>query len=481
MDSELQHKWRLAGGDSPDHWTFATIESLLANSKSIAVGVMYPGEHTRDGIPLIKVADIKNGLVTGIPEYLISKDKDFEYRRTKLQGDELLITLVGNPGDCVIVTEDMAGWNVARAVAVLRLNEPKLRAWVRYALLSPPAQHFLSSRFNTTVQKTLNLKDIRELFLPFPPERDRAEIASIIDTINNKIAVNRQMNTTLESMAQALFKSWFVDFDPVIDKALAAGNSIPEPLHARAEARKALGDQRKPLPITIQQQFPDRFVFTEEMGWVPAGWEVSTIGEQVDITGGGTPSTKNPDFWDDGVHAFCTPKDMSKLDSIVVTHTDRYLTDAGVQKITSGQLPSGVVLMSSRAPIGYLAISDIPVSVNQGIIAMLPSETYSAMFLLSWAHFNMGQITDRANGSTFMEISKRNFRPIPFLVPNSGILSAFNQQAKGIYSKLLAVSENAEEVTKLRDTLLPKLLSGELRVPEAEATVASTLAEESCN
>jgi type I restriction enzyme S subunit len=235
------------------------------------------------------------------------------------------------------------------------------------------------------------------------------------------------------------------------------------------------------LPAAIQHQFPDRFVLTEEMGWVPEGWEVSTVGEQVEIMGGGTPSTKNPIFWDDGDHAFCTPKDMSRLDSIVVTRTERYLTDAGVQKITSGQLPAGVVLMSSRAPIGYLAISNIPVSVNQGIIAMLPNDSYGAMYLLSWAHFNMGQITDRANGSTFMEISKKNFRPIPFLVPNLGVLNlgvlnTFNQQAKAVYSKVLSVSENIEAVTKLRDTLLPKLLSGELRVPEVETTVASALA-----
>ena len=131
--------------------------------------------------------------------------------------------------------------------------------------------------------------------------------------------------------------------------------------------------------------------------------------------------------------------------------------------------------MSSRAPIGYLAISEISVSVNQGIIAMLPSERYGSLYLLCWVHFNMGQIMDRANGSTFLEISKKNFRPIPFILPNEEILEGFNQQSKAIYDKLLLLAEGSESLRMLRDTLLPKLLSGELRIPDAEKIVADTV------
>ena len=106
---------------------------------------------------------------------------------------------------------------------------------------------------------------------------------------------------------------------------------------------------------------------------------------------------------------------------------------------------------------------------------MLPSTMYGPLYLLNWAHFNMGQITDRANGSTFLEISKKNFKPIPFLMPTAGILEFFNDQAKTIYSKLLLVAEETEGLTKLRDTLLPRLLSGQLRIPEAEKQLAEAL------
>ena len=97
------------------------------------------------------------------------------------------------------------------------------------------------------------------------------------------------MNETLEAMAQALFKSWFVDFDPVIDKALAAGKEIPEALKQKAQARAALGDKRRPLPEEIRTLFPDEFTYSDELGWIPMGWEASEISEEVDVVGGGTP------------------------------------------------------------------------------------------------------------------------------------------------------------------------------------------------
>jgi type I restriction enzyme S subunit len=322
---------------------------------------------------------------------------------------------------------------------------------------------------------SLKCADVPNFELLIPPLSEQKAIAHILGALDDKIELNRQMNATLEAMAQALFKSWFVDFDPVIDKALAAGNPIPEPLCKRAEARRALGDKRKPLPADIAQYFPDRFIFNEEMGWVPDGWEISTVGDQVETTGGGTPSTKNTTFWEEGVHPFCTPKDMSALNSIVLTDTIRHLTDAGVNKISSGQLPKDVVLMSSRAPIGYLAISDVPVSVNQGIIALLPNSKYGSMYLLLWTHFNMGAVNDRANGSTFLEISKKNFRPIPFLVPAQELTDFFNEQVKGIYNKMLLLSEQIRELSSLRDTLLPKLLSGQLRIPDAEKMIKKTM------
>ncbi|CAK8718534.1 Restriction endonuclease subunit S [Candidatus Electrothrix laxa] len=391
-----------------------------------------------------------------------------EHERYGLKYGDLVVCEGGEPGRCAIWKDEIPGMRIQKALHRIRPHKELDNIFLHYWFLWSGANEALESFFTGTTIKHLSGKAVSALKIPLPPLPKQKAIAHILGSLDDKIQLNRQMNATLEAMAQALFKSWFVDFDPVIDKALAAGNPIPEPLRKRAEARQALGDKRKPLPADVAQYFPDRFVFNEELGWVPEGWEVSTIGDEVETVGGGTPSTKNATFWDGGVHPFCTPKDMSALDSIVLMDTTRYLTDAGVNKISSGQLPKDVVLMSSRAPIGYLAISDVPVSVNQGVIAMLPNSKYGPIYLLLWTHFNMGAIKDRANGSTFLEISKKNFRPIPFLVPTDEITDFFNGQAKGIYNKMLLLSEQIRELSTLRDTLLPKLLSGQLRIPNAE-------------
>ncbi len=144
---------------------------------------------------------------------------------------------------------------------------------------------------NGAAQQNLNSLIIRKFPITLPGVKEQTAIANTLATLDDKIELNRQMNVTLETMAQALFKSWFVDFDPVIDNALAAGNSIPEQLEARAEIRKTLGDQRKPLPDDLQKQFPDRFVLTDEMGWIPESWDVVSLDEIIDLIGGGTPKT----------------------------------------------------------------------------------------------------------------------------------------------------------------------------------------------
>ena len=356
---------------------------------------------------------------------------------------------------------------------------PLLPEYVGYYLRS---QRFRSekSAFSTmSTRASLNNEMISRLKISIPPIDKQKSIAHILKTLDDKMEINRQLNKTLESMAQALFKSWFVDFDPVIDNALEAGNEIPEPFAQRAAARRDFKEKVTQgesslsfLPKGIRQLFPGRFQLTDDLGWIPKGWEVSSIGEEIKISGGGTPSTKNADFWEGGTNAFCTPKDMSDLSSLALIKTERYLTECGVNNVSSGQLPKGIVLMSSRAPVGYLAVSNIPVTVNQGIISMSPTSRFGAMYLVCWVKENMSAIMDRANGSTFLEIGKKNFRPIPILVPTNKVTQVYSNQSDKFLKKIISCTENTSLLVKIRDTLLPKLLSGELRIPDTVKLVA---------
>jgi len=283
-----------------------------------------------------------------------------------------------------------------------------------------------------------------------PPLSEQRAIAHMLGTLDDKIELNRRMNETLEQMARALFKAWFVDFEPV---------------RAKMEGRWKRGQSLPGMPAHLYNLFPDRLV-DSEIGKIPEGWEVQAIGEAVKVVGGGTPSTKENLYWDGGIHPFCTPKDMSNLKSFVLLETERHLTDEGIKKISSGKLPRGTVLLSSRAPIGYLAIAEIPVSINQGIIAMICDGALPNLYVLFWTQMNMDRIESNANGSTFQEISKKNFRPIPIIVPPRPVLNAFMAAVQPLYERLLVNVKETRTLIAMRDNLLPKLISGEIRVKE---------------
>ena len=297
----------------------------------------------------------------------------------------------------------------------------------------------------------INSDELRTLDIRLPPRREQQAIAHILGTLDDRIELNRRMNETLEAIAQALFKSWFVDFDPVRAKIKGRDTGLPQ---------------------DIADLFPDRLV-DSEMGGIPEGWEVSEIGKEVRAVGGSTPSTKESSFWRDGRYHWATPKDLSKLRSPVLLNTSRKITDAGLRKISSGMLPIGTVLMSSRAPIGYLAIAEVPTAVNQGFIAMRCERRLPNLYVLCWCRENLFRIRDIAGGSTFPEISKKAFRPISVIVPSEAVLGMYERLGRPLYDRLVVAMKEGATLTALRDTLVPKLISGDIRLTAAEEAMVA--------
>ena len=256
-----------------------------------------------------------------------------------------------------------------------------------------------------------------EILCPALPTQTR--IAQILTSLDDKIELLQQMNQTLETMAQAIFKEWFVDFKfPGFDGEMVDG--------------------------------------------VPKGWRKGKLGEVVEVKGGTTPSTAINEYWN-GEYNWTTPKDLSNLQSPVLIDTERKITKLGVDQIGSGILPKGTLLLSSRAPIGYLAISQIPVSINQGYIA-IQGKLLSNLFMLFWLKENMDVVKNRANGSTFQEISKSNFREIEIVIPSENILSIFYILANPLFDKIVKNIHQIQTLTHLRDTLLPRLMSGAVKI-----------------
>ncbi|HIF9385131.1 TPA: restriction endonuclease subunit S [Photobacterium damselae] len=264
-------------------------------------------------------------------------------------------------------------------------------------------------------------------------------VVEFIKSITGKLNLNKLTNQTLEQMAQAIFKSWFVDFEPV--KA------------------KMNGEQPEGMDEATASLFPEKLV--SETG-LPEGWKLSEIGDEVTVVGGGTPSKKNDDFWIDGHIHWTSPKDLSGVQDKVLLDTASKVTEAGLKKISSGLLPIDTVLLSSRAPVGYLALAKVPMAINQGYIAMKCEKLLPPEFVLQWCVHRMDEIKQRASGSTFAEISKKSFKPISVVVPTGEVLSAYQKLVKPLYDAITSNARQNEQLSSLRDTLLPKLLSGEL-------------------
>ena len=277
--------------------------------------------------------------------------------------------------------------------------------------------------------------------IQIPKYSEQQNIAHILGTLDDKSELNRQTNETLEAIARTLFKSWFVDFDPV---------------RAKMEGRQPAG-----ISPELAALFPDSFE-DSELGEIPKGWSIAPIGDLVRVIGGATPSTKEPKFWKGGEYCWATPKDLSGVAEPVLVDTNKHITDEGVAKISSGLLPPGTVLLSSRAPIGYLAITQVPTAVNQGFIAMVCDGELPNLYILYWCEQSMPSILAKSGGTTFDEITKKNFRPMPVTIPSTDVLDAYTKQIDTIHKRIVSNVHESSNLAAHRDNLLPKLVSGEI-------------------
>ncbi len=375
----------------------------------------------------------------------ISEETFIEWtKKANPQPHDVVLSRRTNPGETAYVAPGER-FAVGQNLVLLRADgESVFPPFLRWLVRSPEWWLQVGRYLNVgAVFDSLKCRDIPKFVLPIPPIDEQRAIAGVLGALDDKIEQNRRTALALERFALAIFQAWFVDFEAV--KAKADGStSFPS------------------MPQPVFEALPNRFV-ESAIGPVPEGWEVNAIGDVVTCKGGGTPNTKDSAFWG-GEHFWATPKDMSRLAHPVLLNTERRITDAGVDSISSGILPVGTVLMSSRAPVGYLAISGVPTAVNQGFIAMVCDGPLPPPYVYSWAFTSMDAIKAHASGTTFPEISKKSFRPLPVVVPTSDVIAAYRQVADPLFDLLASAVRESEQLALLRDYLLPHLLSGTVGV-----------------
>ncbi|HAS6073218.1 restriction endonuclease subunit S [Vibrio vulnificus] len=434
---------------------------------------------------VLKIKNVRFGTIDYSEPAFVPKNIAESTINWKLKEGDILISMTGSgpnaPQSLVgrvarVWKNEPDAWFNQRVGRINLVDNKKIHPdFIFYWLSLPQNQDFLVANSSGSAnQANISGKTIESLPTPIVDYEISSAIAKIARELDEKIILNTQINQTLEQIAQAIFKSWFVDFDPVKAKieALAAGGSADD---AELAAMSVISFKALDELSILKASNPEAFnklaqtaalfpaaMQDSELGEIPEGWEVSEIGNEVIVVGGGTPSTKNTEFWEDGTIHWTTPKDMSGLNCKVLTNTDRKITEAGLKKISSGLLSKNTVLMSSRAPVGYLALAKIPVAINQGYIAMKCEGRLSPEYVLLWCEHNMEEIKQRASGTTFAEISKANFKPIPVIVPTKSIIDTFTVQVSDIYNIVHANVLQSETLSISRDLLLPQLLSGEL-------------------
>lgn len=427
-----------------DRWLTRPLSELVDPARGICYGVVQPGEDSADGIPIVRVNDIRGSRIATTDPLRIRGEIEAKYARSRLRGGELLLTLVGTVGETAVVPHELAGWNTARAVGVLPiLDEPGAR-WVHYVLRSPELRGLLREWCNTTVQATLNLRDVARLPITLPPKKEREAIEGVLSALDDKIELNRQTNETLDATARALFKSWFVDFDPV---------------RAKMEGRSLAGGDAAAADL-----FPDSFEDSSE-GALPRGWRYDSVYELCKVRYGAPYASK----------LFNTERRGFPLVRIrdLSTHDPEVFTDelhpVGFT-VEPGELLVGMDgEFRARVWLGPVAV------VNQRVCKFIPNTHVPILFLRQAIEPRLAFFERAKVGTTVIHLGKSDIDTMRVVVPPTSLLERFGALTNPLLDLICSNAKEVRALAEARDALLPRLLSGELRVRDAERVVEAAV------
>ncbi len=407
-----------------------------------------------DGYPYIAIPQLKNGHISLEGVRLISHEDYLDWtKKLKPQANDVIVVRRCNSGDSAHVPPGL-DCAIGQNLIVLRADgKLVLQEFLRWLINGPDWWEQVSKYINVgAVFDSLRCRDIPNFELTVPPIEHQREISIILGGIDDRIALLRETNTTLEAIAQALFKSWFMDFDPV---------------RARQEGREPEG-----MDADTAALFPDSFE-ESELGLVPKGWSFLAIGEMVEGIYDGPHAT--PPEADNGP-IFLGIKNLTGtgLDLTEVRHIHEEQWQQWTRRVTPR---AGDIVFSYEATLGFFALIPPDVSCCLGrrlaLIRPFANCGYGHFWLHQFISTPFQRHLDRhtIQGATVNRIALKQFPSYAVLVPPEMVRLAFDQAASALWSKIHANQAKAQTLTTLRDTLLPRLISGQLRLPDAEALV----------
>lgn len=342
--------------------------------------------------------------------------------------------------------------------------------YLKYVLLSE-TESLKRFSYGTTHQ-TIYFPEVKAFHVCLPPIEEQRRIADILSALDDKIEVNRRMAATLEEMARTVFRSWFVDFDPVRAKvaAMAEGRDPKRAAMAALSGRPEIDlDTLSPetlasLAATVAL-FPDG-ITSERNRDVPTGWVISSLLDYAEVLSGGTPSTQEADFWDGSI-PWASAKDVSQCSDPFLISTERSITEAGLQSSPTKMIPAGATVLVARgATAGRYVLFGKPMAMNQTCYGLVASEPY-------FLNLIFGDLVDgllaSAHGSVFSTFTVATLRHAQVVLPPAEMRRSFESLVAPLYRRLLSCVEESQMLAATRDTLLPRLLSGDLSALDERA------------
>ncbi|HEB0894696.1 TPA: restriction endonuclease subunit S [Citrobacter braakii] len=418
----------------------------------------------------------------------ISKEKDEQLRAGKLERNDIVLTTRGTIGNSGLYDSSININNV-RINSGMIILRPDTSIWnprfLYFLLNSDLVEKQILALTSGSAVPQLPARDLRKFILPKVPLGKQNKIVEVIGGIVDKAKSNSAINQTLEQMAQALFKSWFVDFEPVKAKiaVLEAGGSQED---ATLAAMTVISGKDTDALVVFECEHPQQYAELKataelfpsamqesELGEIPEGWRSGSVTNVTDkVFSGGTPTTTKSEYWNGEFHWFSSGETRNS----VITNTEKTITKLGVEQSSTKESVLGDVLIASAGQghtRGQTSLNMINTYINQSVVAVRPKKTIFTCWLymnLRSRYEEMRAISD--SHSSRGSLTTKLVSGMPVVIPGEKILQKFEKSIFPLFDSVKHSQREIDSLTQLRDTLLPKLLSGEITLPEAEQAVS---------
>ena len=367
-------------------------------------------------------------------------------RHSEFDFDTEAVIMAGNNAEAVFHLQYYKGKFAARQRTYIITANP-MRADARFLYYAlHKLQPLFAAQSQGTTTKFVTIGMLRNAPLSLPTILEQRAIARVLGSLDDKIELNRRMNQTLEEICRALFKFWFIDFGPV---------------RAKMEGRWKKGESLPGMPADMWDLWPNEFE-ESEIGEIPKGWKLSAVGTETKTVLGGTPSRVNPSYWTSGTVGWINSGEVNRFRIVEPTE---WITEEAVSNSAAKPLPAHTtVLAITGATIGQVSITETPTTTNQSVVGVLSTAELPTEFLYLWVRSRMPDLIAGQTGGAQQHINKNDVNELPLLVPPQSIMSRFLALSEPLFSRIRVGEFESLALKELRDALLPKLLSGEIRV-----------------